>query len=426
VVTAAQANPQRVVFDSGPVPSLAVFLGADRNIGMLRITTGEDDVTVYVNGQKFNRTTQKGRLVLNLEPKTYKIRAEKQGFQPSAEQTVDVKKGEEARVDFQMTRMPTAGSVMVQKAPAGAEVLIDGTPAGVVHDDGTLSLAALTPGSHTFTVRKEHYKPFVKQVNVVAGQPAELEAALESAAGTVKITIAPGDVRPALSWKREGEERSQTFNENPLTLDEGTYTIMGQAAEYEDARTTVKVAAGHQAAAVLIFKKIVAAKKAPVVHTFGLAEVEKVGGWTNEAGHLVRTGGNVIVLPVGQSAGTYAFTAMMQKGKRLDWIIDYVDAKNNVSYELSSDNLSRTEYVDGRKVNSVKSKVQVKLDQWIQVTVEVAGNSIVTNIQQQAVDQFTRSGPSLEPAMNFTRGKFAFRVPGKDRLAVSAFSFTPK
>ena len=61
VVTAAQGSPQRVVFDSGPVPAMAVFLGAERNIGMLRITTGQDDVTVYVNGVKTKRNTQSGR-----------------------------------------------------------------------------------------------------------------------------------------------------------------------------------------------------------------------------------------------------------------------------------------------------------------------------------------------------------------------------
>ena len=105
-----------------------------------------------------------------------------------------------------------------------------------------------------------------------------------------------------------------------------------------------------------------AAKKAAAAAAqgFTLAEVEKSGGWESENGSLTRTGGNIVVLPVGQAAGSYAFTAMMQKGKHLDWMVNYIDAKNYVSYELSSDTLSRTEYGDGQKQNAVKSKLQVE------------------------------------------------------------------
>ena len=158
LVSAGQGSSHRVVFDSGPVPAMAVFLGTEKNLGLLRVTTGEDDVTVYINGDKTRRGTQKGRMALYLPPKTYTIRVEKDGFQKTAEQTVEVKKGEEARVEFQLARMPLVGSLLVQKAPAGAEVAIDGAPAGTVHPDGTLSLGSLKPGSHTLAVKKESYQ----------------------------------------------------------------------------------------------------------------------------------------------------------------------------------------------------------------------------------------------------------------------------
>jgi hypothetical protein len=64
----------------------------------------------------------------------------------------------------------------------------------------------------------------------------------------------------------------------------------------------------------------------------------------------------------------------------------------------------------------------VKVDAWIQITVEVTQNSIVTSIQQEdnnypAIDKFS------DPKINLLQGKFGFRVPGKDRLAVGAFTF---
>lgn len=128
---------------------------------------------------------------------------------------------------------------------------------------------------------------------------------------------------------------------------------------------------------------------------------------------------------MGSGAGTYMFTAMMPKGKRLDWVVSFADAKNNVTYELNDDHLERTEYVEGKKQNVAKPRLRVKLDQWVQITIEVTSNSIVTSIKQEsnnfpAIDKFTGQDE------NFLKGHFGFRVPGKDRLAVGNFAFTPK
>ena len=156
-----------------------------------------------------------------------------------------------------------------------------------------------------------------------------------------------------------------------------------------------------------------------------LADVEKTGGWTKESNVLIRTGGNYVLLPGGAAAGTYAFAAMMPKGKRLDWVVSYADPKNYVAYELNDDHLERMEYVDGKRQNQVKPKLRVKLDQWVQVTVEVTGNAIVTSIQQEG-NKFPEIDKFTEPKTNLLQGQFGFRVPGKDKLAVGSFSFTPK
>src|SRR5436190_22319833 len=153
---------------------MAVFLGTEKNFGLLRVTTIEDDVSVYVNGDKTKRGTQKGRLILYLAPKTYKIRVEKEGFQSTGELTVEVKKGEEARADFQLTRMPQVGSVLVQKAPAAAEVSIDGVPAGTVHPDGTLSLGGVKPGTYTLVVKRDSFKPLTRELTAAAGRQRDI------------------------------------------------------------------------------------------------------------------------------------------------------------------------------------------------------------------------------------------------------------
>jgi hypothetical protein len=61
----------------------------------------------------------------------------------------------------------------------------------------------------------------------------------------------------------------------------------------------------------------------------------------------------------------------------------------------------------------------------------VTDTAIVTSVQQEAnrfpaIDRLARDGPSLVPTTSFLRGRFGFRVPGKDRLAVNSFTFTPR
>jgi hypothetical protein len=425
----AQGISHRVMFDSGPAPAMAVFFGVERNQGVLRIFTGEDDVTVFVNGVKTRRATRNGRLVLYLEPKSYTIRVAKDGFQPAPEQTVVIKRGEEAKADFQLFRLPQSGSLALRRAPAGAEVSLDGTAAGTVHPDGTFSFGELKPGPHTVAIRKESYKPLSREVNIVAGQHQDIDGTLQMLEGTVKIALAPADVQATLSWKRDGEETSQTFTDNPLTLPEGSYTISGHAPDFEDAHTSVKVSAGRPTSAVLVFRKIVTKKTEPVKQGLSLADLEKTGGWSRESGALTRTGGNVVVLETVPGAGTWSFHGLMRKGKRLEWLVAYVDAKNYVVYELSEDKLERTEFVDGRKQSNARHKVKVKLDQWIQVTVGVTQKAIVVNIQQDTnrfpdVDRLPMGEVSLKPNRSFLQGHFGFRVPGKDRLAVGDFTFT--
>jgi len=158
--------------------------------------------------------------------------------------------------------------------------------------------------------------------------------------GSVKINLVPPDLAATLSWTREGEDGIHAFTENPLTLPEGSYTIVGRALGYEEARTPAKITAGRAAAADLVFRKIVVAKAEPVKQPNpSLADVEKSGGWTRENSVLTRTGGKNVLLSLAPASGTYLFQAMMHKGKHLIWLVNYVDAKNYVLYDLGEDRL---------------------------------------------------------------------------------------
>lgn len=69
---------------------------------------------------------------------------------------------------------PTTGTVLVSSSPSGANVLVDGSFVG--NAPATLKLGA---GKHPFTVTERGYKPWNKELTVLAGSSVRLDASLK-------------------------------------------------------------------------------------------------------------------------------------------------------------------------------------------------------------------------------------------------------
>ena len=70
------------VIATGDVPSLSVFMTANRDVGSLVVETREDDVRVFVNGERWPRPSQQGIVrINNLPVREHSIRVEKPGFE---------------------------------------------------------------------------------------------------------------------------------------------------------------------------------------------------------------------------------------------------------------------------------------------------------------------------------------------------------
>ena len=98
----------KIPFESSATSGIVASLRTERNVGTLRIITGDDNVAVYLNGQKYKRATTRGRLLVFLAPKQYVVRVEKPGLW-AADQTVDVRRGEEAQLTFKL--IPAKGTL---------------------------------------------------------------------------------------------------------------------------------------------------------------------------------------------------------------------------------------------------------------------------------------------------------------------------
>jgi hypothetical protein len=420
VVSAGQASTHRVQFDSGTSPVLLAYVASERNVGSLRITAGQDDVTILVNGKPLNRTTKQGRMVLPLPPNTYKIAARKDGFAPGPEQTVVIKKGEEARITFELAPLPKAGQLTVRNAPPGADILVDGNVMGTAKADGTFT-SDTEPGKHHVTIRKEHYQSFQTDVTVTAGKESDVQAAMSASGGTLKIDVSPQGISAKLTVQKTGEE-ARPVTDMSMSLPEGDYTLAGHASGYHDVSMQVHVTSGRSNNVSVAFKPMVVKETHP---GYTLAEWDKAGFWQRDSGLLTHTGGGVSAAPFTPSAGTYNFTILLIKGKRIEWVVAFQNDKNRIDCQLDNDRFMTTEYADGKKVANEKVPVQFDRSTWVRVTITVSDTSVVHTLTQ-GDKKYTDVDRITDAAADFGKGQFCFRIPGHDEIAISDFRFTPK
>jgi hypothetical protein len=412
---------QNIAFEAGPSSGIFASLITDRNQGVLRILA-DDGVDVYLNGQKYRKTTKNGRLLVYGAPKVYAVRVEKAGFVSPADQIVDLKKGEEIKLEFKL--LPARASLNVHNAPQGTEVWLDGIHIGNVRPDGSLAASDIEPGKHVVSLKHERTKPIQTELAFLSGKTVDLEGKLEAALGVLKIEVSPPGVNARLRLRREGETVDREITETTLNLQEGAYIIFGSAARHQDGSTTVYVTPNRTSSATLTLKRVegkqpAAAEKAG---SFGLQDWEKVNGWTREGGQLIHRGGEFVLAPVKFGPGVVAFSAILVKGKRIEWVLDFHDAKNYALFQIDDKNFNRMDVLGGKK--SDPAKIPHGIDRKGYVTINIVFNSnsvshsILRDQRWQLLDKWQRPG--------LTRpGSFGFHIPGKDELAISKFHFTP-
>ena len=155
------------------------------NLGTLLVVAGQDDAKVFLNGKLQRQLTQAGQLRLpNLELKDYVVQVSKSGFQDPPQQKIRIRKGEQAKLVFNLQPQPRLASLTIQGGAPGTTVLVDQTLVGTIQPDGTLSVSTVNPGDHTVELRKERFKPRQFKKHFVAGGAISLaaaDAALEAA-----------------------------------------------------------------------------------------------------------------------------------------------------------------------------------------------------------------------------------------------------
>jgi serine/threonine protein kinase len=422
MIDAPGGSHQKIPFDSGPSNRLLASFVTNQNLGVLRVLA-DDGANVYLNGEKHRRTTKNGRLVLYLAPKQYTVRVEKEGFGSPAEQVVNLKNGEETKIEFKM--LPARATLAIRNAAPGTEVWLDGTRIGTVRSDNTFS-SDVDAGKHVVALKNERYKPIQSEQVFVAGKTVEMEGKLEGLLGVLKVEVNPKIAH--LRIRRDNSTQDREITDTTLSLPEGTYVITGSAPQYQDSTTSVQVTANHTATAALFLKpslkkQPVPTKPLPEKRGFALADWEKAGGWTREGTTLVRHGGDFVAAPAKFGPGTLVFTALVRRGKRLEWVLHFQDQKNHYLFQIDDKNFTHAEIANGKRLDEVKVPHGVNRKDFISLAVVLSANTIqhkiLQNRQWQVIDTWERPGAVLQ-------GSFAFHIPARDEIVLSDFQFTPE
>jgi tetratricopeptide (TPR) repeat protein len=406
---AGKAWPEVAKNDQPPAES-------GHNLGTLLVVAGQDDARVFLNGKLQRQLTQAGQLRLpNLELKDYVVQVSKSGFQDPPQQKIRIRKGEQARLVFnlqprnlQPQPQPRLASLTIQGGAPGTAVLVDQTPVGAVQPDGTLSVSTVNPGDHTIELRHERFKTRQFKKHFVAGGTVSLaaaDAALEAASGELKITFAPADANVAIV---RGNLLKMVSSGVPLNLAPGSYTLTARTAERFTRSSTLEVTAGQS--------KTLDLSLAPS----GMSKWDNPGDWKHEGDSFIRKGGDFVLYGVAPASGTFVFSAMAIKGHLLQWALNYRDPKNYVLFQMDETNFYRTVIRNGEKTDQIIVPDKGDKKSFRTLLIRVSPTEIVH--QTKHGDSVTILDRWTQPGANLGLGKFGFYIPGNDQVALSSFA----
>lgn len=352
----------------GPTATLDIMMFSDRNVGSLLLLTGEENVSVLLNGRTYHARTRRGELrIANLPAATHTISVVKPGFKPSEPRRVTIVKGQEATVRFALTPVERLTALQIDQATPDADVTIDGIVVGRVGPDGMLSYSGVVPGVHIVALNKAGHEPWQTSRMFPADQPLVLRDVT-----LPLITLASSPLVPRPS-----------------------------------SAPTLAV---------------------PVIS--GLELLDLPESWSQRDGWTIGKGGGFVLsrqpVPVGrvtfalkQSRGRIPFS----NGPRVNIVVGYIDPRNHVLLSFDEKYYYRTDVVNGksRQLSRVAYRVADKAEAF-DLDIELGAGSLTVRVsdgaqQWSTLDHWT---PVDRPQAG---GQIGFFVPGQDEVRLKNFRF---
>lgn len=433
LVLGTPTGPRKVSFQVGPAPALDAIVFSDRDVGSVLVTTGQDDTDIFLDGRPYPRKTQGGQLrIPNLKTQQHTIRVHKDGFQDPADQTVAISKGQESALRFTLVALPKMATLSLDHLPQGTQIALDDTPLGQVNPDGSLSRAGISPGQHTVSFAVPGYLTQRIQRKFGAGDVIRMSTAdieLKRAQGVLDVTAASN---VSVTIEQNGHAIRQFTGTSKLSLDEGSYTVVGRGPNGATGSTTISLASGETKS---VNVRLSAATNA-------MDRWDHPERWKLEDGWYGQRGGGFVLYQVPPGPASYVFAlrwrhghSPFSSGGRLRWVLAYLDDRNYVEIQVDGKYLYRSEVINGAKHEEPKVEHHIPDNvAFVTFSVDVTPTTLVQrfsvpNGTWQMMDTWDRQkGPSLYAGKTrgFTDGKFGFLIPADRGMELSNFAYYPK
>ncbi len=151
----------------------------------------------------------------------------------------------------------------------------------------------------------------------------------------------------------------------------------------------------------------------------GMSDWERPEGWMPEKNYFVHRGGNFVLFSTSPTSGTFSFSALLQKGHRLQWVLNYIDGKNYLSFSMDENFFYRSLVRDGHQLETAQFPHKIDKKQFHSLQIRVSGDEIVHQIREG--NQWVTLDTWTQPGTELSAGKFGFFIPGKDQVALSNF-----
>jgi hypothetical protein len=351
---------QRFVMTYTSAPVLTVYVKSDPSTGTVTVITKVDGANVFINDKPSRHTTDHGQLRIPLKVGGYVIRVHKDGFVDPPAQSVDVKKGEESELTFDLQPLQNLASLEVRDAAPGTAIYVDNSQVGRVGGDGIGTAGHLANGDHSVELKLDGTVPKKFQRVFQAGKTVLLAAPDTTLEKTAAESKAP-EQQVASSAPAE-EEVSPPVK--PVEI-RGEQVRRGGGFVHYDAPKT----SGH----------------------YSFQAHSKIGGFL--------------------------------KHDKLQWYAGYVNSDNYVLFSIDGKHATVRETKDGKSREITRIPFNANSGEWVQVDMSVKPEAISARVKTGHSD-WADLGTVSGDGRDYTQDKVGFYLPGNDEVAVANFRFT--
>src|SRR5262249_40974832 len=147
----------------------------------------------------------------------------------------------------------------------------------------------------------------------------------------------------------------------------------------------------------------------------GMADWEHPDEWHSEAGWMVHKGGNFVLFgPAGQT-GTFTFSAVILKGRRLQWLLNFRDQRNYALFQIEKRQFSTRDVINGSSKERSKGVINSNAS-FVQISIALAQHGLTTSVHEG--DKWRVLDTWMVPDLDLTKGKFGFLIPGSDQVGL--------